>query len=496
MAAPGDLYASGSYSGRGLVHVFRGTTDGVSTRLSQTWGRRNPGLPGARRPDEVPDCFGLSLAPGDFDGDGFGDLAIADPCEHRFLFPDASRVGSVTVLYGSPAGLLTTGATRLDWTNVPFDHVVGTTQLFGVSLVAGDYNGDGRDELTVATAPSDENPSIWTFSGSPSGVLAENPQQRLPGDALGTPADGFDRGQPGTDGFGAALASGDIDGDHHDDLVVGAPEAPTPTLLPPVPGSPCCDGAVFVLPGSPMGLTSTGARFLSKNSPGVPGSVADTCCQAASNFGAALAVGDLDRDGHADVAIGAPHDSGEGIADAGSLTVLRGSALGVTTAGARRITEATRGVPGRIADQGGFGASHSPGDFDGDGYGDLAVGVPRQHLSTAEFGNVLILRGAPSPAPVLGGTPQGWNQNSAGVPGTNEHGDLFGSAVYAVDFDADRRSDLVVGVPGENLASGNITVLPGAPGGVSTSRVRWISQDSAGVAGVPEPGDRFGASLG
>ena len=87
-------------------------------------------------------------------------------------------------------------------------------------------------------------------------------------------------------------------------------------------------GAVNAIYGSAAGLTSTGNQFWTQNSAGVLDSA-----EAGDSFGAALAAGDVDRDGHADMAIGVPDESVGTVAGAGALNVLYGSAGGLTSTG-------------------------------------------------------------------------------------------------------------------------------------------------------------------
>jgi hypothetical protein len=90
--------------------------------------------------------FGYSLAAGDFDHDGFFDLAIG--------LPDAavgamSEAGMVVVMHGSRLGLVTIQfqVWRQDVTTVP--DTAEALDSFGAALAAGDFNGDGRDDLAV-----------------------------------------------------------------------------------------------------------------------------------------------------------------------------------------------------------------------------------------------------------------------------------------------------------------------------------------------------------
>src|SRR5690606_8314692 len=105
------------------------------------------------------------------------------------------------------------------------------------------------------------------------------------------------------------------------------------------------------------------------------------------------------------------------------------------------------GIDG-IAEPGdGFGRSLTTGDFDDDGYADLAIGVPSDNGE----GAVNIIYGSADGLDAAGD--QRWTQDSAGVLGIAERFDSFGSSLAAGDLDGDGRDDLAIGVPGEDLDS-------------------------------------------
>jgi FG-GAP repeat len=123
----------------------------------------------------------------------------------------------------------------------------------------------------------------------------------------------------------------DFDNDGFADLAVGA--------LAEAIGSIIVAGAVNVLYGTAAGLTGSGSQLFTQNSPGV-GSAAE----AFDLFGDALAAGDFDNDGFADLAIGVPGESVGSIVDAGAVNVLYGTAAGLTGSGSQTFTQNSPGV--------------------------------------------------------------------------------------------------------------------------------------------------------
>ena len=73
-------------------------------------------------------------------------------------------------------------------------------------------------------------------------------------------------------------------------------------------------------------------------------------------------------------------------------------------------------------------------DFDNDGFGDLAVGIPGEGVgSAAGAGAVAVLYGS---GDGLASDGRGLTQGAGGVPGASEGGDRFGAAMVAGRFDA------------------------------------------------------------
>ncbi|MFH8469176.1 FG-GAP and VCBS repeat-containing protein [Streptomyces sp. NPDC017991] len=135
-------------------------------------------------------------------------------------------------------------------------------------------------------------------------------------------------------------------------------------------------------------------------------------------------------------------------------------------------------------------------DFNGDGYADIAVGMPNATVDgKAKAGYVsVIYGGAQSPYQSTGVI----SQAEAGIPGTPETGDRFGSSVAPVDVNGDGVFELVVGASGESLTSdqlkdeGTITVLDGSQWQIKGTTVARGTSEYSSIGRTIATGDYDG----
>jgi hypothetical protein len=282
----------------------------------------------------------------------------------------------------------------------------------------------------------------------------------------------------------AVSVEADFDNDGFADLAVGVPREGV--------GSAELAGAVNVLDGSANGLSGTGSQLLVQGSGGIP----DTA-EPSDFFGTTLAAGDFNHDGFGDLAIGVPGEDLATSTDAGAVTVLYGSASGLSASGSQFLSQDTPGVLGAAEPRDDFGAALGVGDFNNDSVADLAIGAPSEGVgSAAQAGAVNVVYGAAGGLTATGN--QQWRQDS-GIGGMAELGDRFGFALTSGDFNNDTLADLAIGAPVEDVGTvvdaGAVNVLYGSAGRLTTLGNQQWRQGSGGIIGVAEDGDTFGVAL-
>ncbi len=318
-------------SGSGAAWLLYGAASGLTPASSVLLEPR------ALRPG---DGLGRAIAGGhDLDGDGLSDLLLG--AFGSDLSGDAS--GAVWVVYGEEEGPFSDAGDVLVWG----DGEDGDWFGLGVGSV-GDLDGDGHADAVLAAPGRGEGGAAWLVPGSPAGLDLSDAVGLVPAD-LG----------PGAQ-LGWAIAGGeDLDGDGNPDALLGAPF-----------GGDDGAGAVWVVQGGPV--------------PAVTARLDPPEDRARGGFGAALTLlGDLNGDGLADAAIGAPW-AAEG---RGGAWVVPGDATGGLDSAAAHAVQA--GL--RAGD--GAGAALAGGDLDGDGRSDLVVGAFGDDRAADQGGVVLVFGG-------------------------------------------------------------------------------------------------------
>ncbi|MGY4905559.1 FG-GAP-like repeat-containing protein [Streptomyces sp. 900116325] len=417
---------------------------------------------------------------GDFNADGYADLAVGVP---DGAVGGKARAGYVNIVWGGPKGIGAYGSIRISQATAEVPGTPEPGDRFGASVALVDTSGDGVAELLVG-APGEDVTGRGTDAGSVTAV----------GGAKGGPGPGSVvlNGPSASAAFGLAVASADLTGDGSRDIVVGGKDKVVLRTA---------DGIYTTVLTAPMGgrapvltsgdFTGDGTADLAvgywTNTPFTQSHVRlwawDATEQAMANTWntdnagvSALAAGDFDGDGRDDLALGECREiADENVDDpCGPEEMAKGGAIhvhyGNATPGSfgsrqQTLDQDTVGVAG-VAEAGDrFGAALSVADIDNDGRDDLIAGAPGEAIGTrAGAGATTLLFGGPTGLVDAWGEGHsvGFQQDTPRVPGAAEAADAFGAAVATGDYDHDGRADVAVGSPGENAGSGGVWLLPRA----------------------------------
>lgn len=347
----------------GAVFVFFGKA-GLGGTLDLAQQKPDVTLYGERSYDS----FGASLAIGDISGDGKPDLIIGAPLADT---TDRRDCGKVYALFGAfpPDGLdanraaIITRVTGLTINGLKAGDKLGASLAVGrfrsktgpLDLLAGATGVDGRADVSDLTAT--DSGAVYLFAGGAAlskelDLAKVNSTYTLLGDPL-----------LGSGQVGSSLAVGDFNGDEYADFVVGAPFTN---------GLTRATGNAYLVLGN-AGLAGIRTATVPNVGLILSGTIEN------DNFGAAVALSDLNGDGYADFIVGAPGGDGPNNLrpNAGEVLIFYGG--GGVVQGKMSLIYGVGRTGDAFADA--LGTSLVAGDFNGDGIADLVLGAPGADLS-------------------------------------------------------------------------------------------------------------------
>ncbi len=458
----------GNKDAAGAVNVIYGSAGGLAVPGNKIWHQDRNNIDGKA---EAGDLFGFSSAAGDFDGDGFADLAIG--AQHEGI-ANKNNAGAVNVIYGAQNGLASNGDQLWYQKSANIKGTSETNDRFGYSLATGYFNNDIYADLAIGVPGEDVGNinsagAVNVIYGSQWGLRHQGNQLWYQGN------NSIQDSAEQADLYGHALATGDFNGDDLSDLAIG--------VLGEGPGGA---GAVSIIYGSHTGLKYWDNQLWTQDSANIKGAA-----EPLDGFGASLATGYFNNDIYADLAIGVNREGIGNKAEAGAVNIIYGSAAGLTAAGNQLWHQDTTNIVGVSENGDQFGSALAVGDINNDGYSDLVVGVPNEDINNiVNAGLINVIYGSAG-----GLTAQGNGTYRRG----SEAGDRYGNALSVRDVNGDGYADIVIGIHGEGFsglsAAGRISVLYGSPAGVITHGERVFHQDTPGIEGKAENNDNFGGSL-
>ncbi|MFN0124480.1 MAG: Ig-like domain-containing protein [Blastocatellia bacterium] len=384
------------------------------------------------------DALGSSIAVGDLDGDGVADLAMGAPFANGAGF-DHGRVyiffgrlqNGIIDLQFTNANLTLTGENAGDW--------------FGASLAIADVNGNGIGDLLIGAPGADfidasgktraDCGKAYVVSGKPAAGAS----------GIAQVASFTVAGANAADQLGFSVAAGPVLAKTGAaTMIVSAPLYdqidPIPTLAPEQTADTPDAGRVYLFAG---GAGLTGIHDLSAKA--ATFSVTGTANM--SRAGWSLATGDVNGDGFADLAIGAPFS--ELRSQRGLAYLVYGNA---NLAGDRAFGSFQTDL--RVLGRNGsdlMGYAMSIGDLNNDGFGDLILGAPGGDGfgdQSPNSGEVYVTYGRATLTGTLDFTQVQADTTIFGGPAGPNATLGLGASVATGDFTGDGITDLALGAPG------------------------------------------------
>ncbi|MFC1597903.1 FG-GAP repeat protein, partial [Patescibacteria group bacterium] len=357
------------------------------------------------------DLVGGAVAVCDVNGDGYDDFLAGSPSEDS----GGTNAGVAYLVYGQAADLTLTDFSSAD------AKFIGerAEDAAGLKLGCGDINGDGYADVFIGASGED---TVADLAGAIYLLYGGEGNGLLLGDTDLSTADAMFTGESGYDAIPDSLATGDVNGDGYDDLVVGAKSGST-------------NGSAYLI----YGQSALYSQSLNLSS--VPEFTGET---AGDDVGVSLATGDFNNDGYDDILIGADRDNTGG-SSAGAVYLLNGGEANMTSkalanADAKYIGETT-------GDRAGY--SVGSGDFNADGVEDILIGAWHESTGGTEAGASYVVYGAAASSSAVNYSPAAvtaTDLSGADVKLTGETDyDRAGATVVGGDVNGDDYYDILVG---------------------------------------------------
>jgi len=407
-----------SRNNTGEAYVILGSTDAEGT-VDIAKDQHDLAVIGANAGDNL----GFVVASGDVNGDGIDDILVGA----RFagsLEGVLTYAGEAYVVFGSPdlSGTVDTALDEQDFT------ILGAEggDYLGYALAAGDVNGDGVDDIIVA-APGADGPDNDRSDGGEVYVVLGSPELTGTIDVGQDQQDFTIFGAEADDFLANFAASGDVNGDSIDDVLLGTHMSDGPD------GQRADGGVAYVIFGSPE-LKGTLDLALGEGFLTIWGADANDW------LGFVLTAADVNGDGVDDMLVSARNADGPDNSrnNCGEVYVILGSAQLPSTVD---IAEEKPNVTLIGSDPNDlFGHSLASGDVNGDGLADVLVGAPVAN-GREKAGEVLVFLGS-AQWPAIVDAARGEHEMT--VLGA-EPEDELGFSVASGDVNGDGRDDIIGG---------------------------------------------------